>query len=42
MIAISRKRVNDEEVMEALMPGSAGADVALRPPSQRTAISIKG
>ena len=42
MIAISRKRVTDEEVMEALMPGSAGADVAPRPPAQRTAISIKG
>jgi (p)ppGpp synthase/HD superfamily hydrolase len=42
MIAIARKRVGDEDVMEALMPGSAGADVAPRPPSQRTAISIKG
>jgi (p)ppGpp synthase/HD superfamily hydrolase len=42
MVAIARKRVTDEEVMEALMPGSAGADVAPRPPAQRTAISIKG
>jgi RelA/SpoT family (p)ppGpp synthetase len=42
MVAIARKRVNDEDVMEALMPGSAGADVAPRPPAQRTAISIKG
>jgi (p)ppGpp synthase/HD superfamily hydrolase len=42
MIAIARKRVSDEEVMEAIMPGSAGADVAPRPPAQRTAISIKG
>ncbi|HET6943010.1 MAG TPA: bifunctional (p)ppGpp synthetase/guanosine-3',5'-bis(diphosphate) 3'-pyrophosphohydrolase [Sphingomicrobium sp.] len=42
MIAIARKRVSDEQVMEALMPGSAGGDVAPRPPAQRTAISIKG
>ena len=42
MIAIARKRVTDEEVMEALMPGSAGADVAAPPPAQRSAISIKG
>ncbi len=42
MIAIARKRVSDEQVMEAVMPGSAGADVAPRPAGQRTAISIKG
>jgi (p)ppGpp synthase/HD superfamily hydrolase len=42
MIAIARKRVGDEQVMEALMPGSAGGDVAPRPLPQRTAISIKG
>jgi RelA/SpoT family (p)ppGpp synthetase len=42
MIAIARKRVTDEALMEALMPGSAGADVARRPVGQRTAISIKG
>jgi len=42
MIAIARKRVSDEQVMEALMPGSAGGDVVPRPPAQRTAISIKG
>ena len=42
MIAIARKRVSDEQVMEALMPGSAGGDVAARPLAQRTAISIKG
>jgi guanosine-3',5'-bis(diphosphate) 3'-pyrophosphohydrolase len=42
MIAIARKRVTDAQVMEALMPGSAGGDVAPRPLSQRTAISIKG
>jgi GTP diphosphokinase / guanosine-3',5'-bis(diphosphate) 3'-diphosphatase len=42
MIAIARKRVSDEQVMEALMPGSAGGDVTPRPPAQRTAISIKG
>src|SRR6476619_4186684 len=42
MIAIARKRVSDEALMEALMPGSAGVDVAPRPLGQRTAISIKG
>ncbi|MEO8618497.1 MAG: bifunctional (p)ppGpp synthetase/guanosine-3',5'-bis(diphosphate) 3'-pyrophosphohydrolase, partial [Sphingomicrobium sp.] len=42
MIAIARKRIRDEEVMEALMPGSAGTDIAPRPAAQRTAISIKG
>ena len=42
MIAIARKRVNDEALMEALMPGSAGGDVAPRPIGQRKAISIKG
>ena len=31
MIAIARKRISDEQVMEALMPGSAGGDVAPRP-----------
>ena len=42
MVAIARKRVSDEVLMESLMPGSAGADVAARPVGQRTAISIKG
>ena len=42
MIAIARKRIRDEEVMEALMPGSAGSDIAPRPAGQRQAISIKG
>jgi GTP diphosphokinase / guanosine-3',5'-bis(diphosphate) 3'-diphosphatase len=42
MIAIARKRISDEQAMEALMPGSAGGDVAPRPSAQRTAISIKG
>src|SRR6476619_1554192 len=42
MIAIARKRVSDEALMEALMPGSAGGDVAPRPMGQRKAISIKG
>jgi RelA/SpoT family (p)ppGpp synthetase len=42
MVAIARKRIGDEAVMEALMPGSAGGDVAPRPMGQRTAISIKG
>jgi len=42
MVAIARKRVTDEELMEALMPGSAGPDVARKPLGQRKAISIKG
>ena len=42
MMAIARKRISDEEVMEALMPGSAGSDIAPRPSAQRQAISIKG
>src|SRR5258705_13608998 len=42
MMAIARKRVSDEALMEALMPGSAGGDVTPRPLSQRQAISIKG
>jgi guanosine-3',5'-bis(diphosphate) 3'-pyrophosphohydrolase len=42
MIAIARKRIGDEEVMEALMPGSAGSDLAPRSAAQRTAISIRG
>ena len=42
MIAIARKRVSDDVLMEALMPGSAGGDVAPRPLGQRKAISIKG
>ncbi|MEO6359143.1 MAG: TGS domain-containing protein, partial [Sphingomicrobium sp.] len=42
MIAIARKRVSDELLMEALMPGSTGGDVAPRPLGQRKAISIKG
>ena len=43
MIAIARKRDQRRgRLMEALMPGSAGGDVAPRPLGQRTAISIKG
>jgi RelA/SpoT family (p)ppGpp synthetase len=42
MIAIARKRVGDEALMEALVPGSTGGDVAPRPAAQRQAISIRG
>ena len=42
MIGIARKRLTDEAVMEALMPGSVGSDIAPRPSAQRQAISIKG
>jgi RelA/SpoT family (p)ppGpp synthetase len=41
MEAIAMKRVSDVAVMEALMPGSTGKD-GVKPPPQRTAISIKG
>jgi guanosine-3',5'-bis(diphosphate) 3'-pyrophosphohydrolase len=41
MEAIALKRVSDVAVMEALMPGSTGKD-GVKPPPQRTAISIKG
>ncbi|WP_184111508.1 RelA/SpoT family protein [Sphingomonas abaci] len=41
MVAIARRTLSDAAVMEALMPGSAGADVAALPP-QSGAISIKG
>jgi len=41
MAAIARRTLSDATVMEALMPGSAGADLALIAP-QSTAISIKG
>ncbi|WP_151953916.1 RelA/SpoT family protein [Sphingomonas sp. EC-HK361] len=41
MMAIARRTIGDAEVMEALMPGSAGADVAQAAP-QSSAISIKG
>ena len=43
MEAIARATVSDAQVMEALMPGSAGGDVgATGAPPQREAISIKG
>ena len=41
MQAIARRTLTDAQVMEALMPGSAGADVAHSPP-QSSAISIEG
>ncbi|MFN3388080.1 MAG: RelA/SpoT family protein [Allosphingosinicella sp.] len=40
MEAIALKRVSDVAVMEALMPGSTATGI--KPPPQRTAISIKG
>ncbi len=43
MEAIARRTLTDAQVMEALMPGSVGADVAARDvPRQREAISIRG
>ena len=42
MMAIARKRITDDDLMEALIPGSTGSDVKLKAPPQRTAISIKG
>ena len=41
MEEIALKRIDDVAVMEALMPGSAMKD-GVKPPPQRTAISIKG
>ncbi|HYW16873.1 MAG TPA: bifunctional (p)ppGpp synthetase/guanosine-3',5'-bis(diphosphate) 3'-pyrophosphohydrolase [Allosphingosinicella sp.] len=41
MEAIALKRISDVAVMEALVPGSTGAE-GVKPPPQRTAISIKG
>nr|WP_284698810.1 bifunctional (p)ppGpp synthetase/guanosine-3',5'-bis(diphosphate) 3'-pyrophosphohydrolase [Sphingomonas lycopersici] len=41
MTAIARRTLTDAQVMEALMPGSAGADVAHNMP-QSSAISIEG
>ena len=41
MEAIALKRVDDVQVMEALMPGSTSSE-GVKPPPQRTAISIKG
>lgn len=41
MQAIARRTLTDAQVMEALMPGSAGADVALAAPLS-SAISIEG
>ncbi|WP_174280488.1 ACT domain-containing protein, partial [Sphingomonas bacterium] len=41
LAAIARRTLTDGQVMEALMPGSAGADVAVAAP-QASAISIKG
>ncbi|HEX8442062.1 MAG TPA: bifunctional (p)ppGpp synthetase/guanosine-3',5'-bis(diphosphate) 3'-pyrophosphohydrolase [Allosphingosinicella sp.] len=41
MEAIALKRIDDVQVMEALLPGSAGKG-QVKPPPQRQAISIKG
>ncbi|KQU47468.1 GTP pyrophosphokinase [Sphingomonas sp. Leaf339] len=41
MVAIARRTLSDAAVMEALMPGSAGADIAAIAP-QSSALSIKG
>ena len=42
MIAVARRTLADAAVMEALMPGSTGADVAHALAPQSSAISIKG
>ncbi|MGY4395253.1 guanosine-3',5'-bis(diphosphate) 3'-pyrophosphohydrolase [Sphingomonas sp. UYAg733] len=42
MEAIARRRITDAEVMEALMPGSAGAEAMRELPPQSSAISIRG
>ena len=42
MVAIARRTFSDAQVMEALMPGSAGADLGHALAPQSSAISIKG
>ena len=42
MVAIARRTLSDRAVMEALMPGSAGADEVHALAPQSTAISIRG
>ncbi len=42
MTAIARRQITDAEVMEAVMPGSAGKEALHAMPPQSTAISIKG
>ncbi len=42
MVAIARRTLSDAQVMEALMPGSAGGDVLHALAPQKSAISIKG
>ena len=42
MIAIARRTLSDAQVMEALMPGSAGGDVLHPAAPQKSAISIRG
>ena len=42
MEAIARRRITDAEVMEALMPGSAGKEALRNLPPQSSAISIRG
>ena len=37
MVAIARRRVDDTRLIEALMPGAAGGDVAIKPLPQRAA-----
>jgi len=40
--AVARRRITDAELMEALMPGSAGTDAGRALPQQSAAISITG
>ena len=42
LIAIARRTLSDAQVMEALMPGSAGGDVLHALAPQKSAISIRG
>jgi RelA/SpoT family (p)ppGpp synthetase len=42
LIAIARRTLSDAQVMEALMPGSAGGDLGHALPPQKSAISIRG
>jgi (p)ppGpp synthase/HD superfamily hydrolase len=42
MEAIAKRRITDAQVMEAMMPGSAGKEVLRNLPPQSAAISIRG
>ena len=42
MEAVARRRIDDQRLIEALMPGAGGGNVAIKPLPQHAAISILG